>query len=231
MQDLRKLWQHLARSKSVESYHVVQYAILHSLYETNGNIENATNLALKKLNTAFSPIKNKNKLDNGQKPLSALKLAIARAHGLRDVLGGPPELLSGKDLTNYRKVIYTLSNETAVKEYFDRKYVYIFVRQDISPEYQLVQSSHIALKLGWMMGFDRSLESDPNSLYFAVIGVPDLDGLKFVQEHLKSLEITQHSFIEPDIGNEMTGVATYPIPVNQRKPFQNYKRLRFRENT
>jgi len=222
MRDFRPLWKHLTNTTGASAYHTIQFAIIQALYKTNGDPEKASQVALKTINQAFTPISKRKRLENGHHPLMNLKKALADAfHKTNggDVLGGPPELFTKEDLSLYNNTLYHLS-KFDLKEYFDRKYVYIFVRQDISPEYQLVQSSHVAL--------DRSMDPvDPNQLYFSVIGVNNLQELESVKTELKNLEITHHQFIEPDIGDQVTAVATYPVHNRKRGSLLRYKRLKF----
>ncbi len=103
----------------------------------------------------------------------------------------------------------------------ESKYVYIFVRQDLSKEQQLVQSAHVALVLG------SKLKGKVEGLYFTVIGIPRLidfcDVMKKLQEHGTKYEI----FYEPDQGNTITAIATYPILKSKRGKLLDYKLLRF----
>ena len=103
------------------------------------------------------------------------------------------------------------------------EYVYIFVRQDLSPEQQLVQASHATLVLG-----NKLKRQDVSELYFAVIGIPQLSDFCKVMKDLKKHGTDFISFYEPDQGNTMTAIATHPIPKDQRGRLLDYKRLTFR---
>jgi hypothetical protein len=231
--DFRPLWKHIATNRTASSYHFVQYAALRALHQTGWNAERSVDRALKFLNKAFTPVTNRTKIKNGVKPLFGLTRAIAEARFKeavgRDILGGPPELLSTQQHIIFLDLLNRLADKNKVEEFFARQYVYIFVRQDIFLEYQLVQASHVALKLGFEIHKkqgDRSRNAyDPSNLYFTVVGVPDLPALHQVWK--KHIEVDFVEFKEPDIGNEITAIASWPIPVRERGNLLNYKLLKF----
>lgn len=103
------------------------------------------------------------------------------------------------------------------------EYIYIFTRQDMSPEQQLVQSAHATLVLGNKL---RS-RKDVSNVYFTVIGVPNLLELGHVMQDLTKQKKGFITFYEPDQGNTLTSIATYPIPADERGKLKDYKLLRF----
>lgn len=102
-------------------------------------------------------------------------------------------------------------------------YVYIFVRQDLSNEQQLVQAAHVALVLGNKLKKDSVAE-----LYFAVIGIPQLSDFCKVMKDLKKHGTQYECFYEPDQGNTLTAIATHPIKKDERGILLDYQRLRFK---
>jgi len=103
----------------------------------------------------------------------------------------------------------------------DKEYVYIFVRQDLSNEQQLVQAAHVTLVLG------SKLKGDVSELYFSVIGIPQLSDFCGVMKDLHEHGTKYETFYEPDQGNTLTAIATYPIHENKRGNLLKYKRLTF----
>lgn len=100
-------------------------------------------------------------------------------------------------------------------------YCYIFVRQDLSPEQQLVQAAHVTLVLG------NKLKRDVNELYFTVIGIPQLIDFTKVMSDLNVHGTKYETFYEPDQGGTLTAIATHPIPKDQRGILRDYKLLKF----
>lgn len=102
------------------------------------------------------------------------------------------------------------------------KHIYVFVRTDLSIEQQAVQACH------------ASIEAARNSLIspcdehpsLVLCGVKSEHQLKNVIGHLTELNIHHHSFIEPDIGNELTAICTEPVTQNMRHNFRKYRCLR-----
>lgn len=117
-----------------------------------------------------------------------------------------------------------------------KQYVYFFTRQDISPEYQLVQTAHAALKLGHDMGTQdifkiqagETLQNpDPSDTYFTVVGVKDLAALEGVKDILRMFCRPFIEFVEPDIGNEVTSIAVGPMPEFERRELLAFSWLKF----
>jgi len=105
-----------------------------------------------------------------------------------------------------------------------KEYVYIFVRQDLSNEQQLVQAAHATLVLG-----NKLKDRKVNELYFSVIGIPRLTDFCQVFKDLKIHGTKFETFYEPDQGNTLTAIATYPIKDEERGELRKYKRLTFNQ--
>jgi hypothetical protein len=121
-----------------------------------------------------------------------------------------------------RKFLYKLFSDKSGVPHM-KEYIYIFTRQDMSPEQQLVQSAHATLVLGHKLK-DRK---DASQFYFTVIGVPNLMALAHVMQDLEKMDRQFITFYEPDQGNTLTSIATYPIPEAERGRLKDYKLLRF----
>ena len=109
------------------------------------------------------------------------------------------------------------------------RYVYFFTRQDISREQQLVQTAHVAYKIGLAQADIGTVDGQPNAdeTYFTVVGVRNLEALNGAQNILKKFSRKHVVFYEPDLNNEMTSIATYPIPEDQRNELLAFNLLRF----
>jgi hypothetical protein len=104
----------------------------------------------------------------------------------------------------------------------EKFYSYFFTRQDIFPEYQLVQTAHAALELG-----HRLTKEQVKNLHFACCGVEDLIELKRVAQDLDMLGHKYVSFYEPDLRGELTSIGVYPIADSARGVLRDHKLLRF----
>jgi hypothetical protein len=120
-------------------------------------------------------------------------------------------------------------------------YSYFFTRQDISPEQQIVQTAHAALKLG--VNSQRQGFSDdarvyvphqvneavkPDETYFTVIGVQNEDALMSVVEILIKFGFKYEAFVEPDMGNQLTSIAVYPIAEDKKGPLKAFNLLKIK---
>lgn len=99
-----------------------------------------------------------------------------------------------------------------------KRYAYFFTRQDIRPEYQLVQTAHVAMKLG----YNLSDQDDPDKTYFTCVGVRNLDALMAVGDILQKFGFKYEIFNEPDMANEIyptgqyTAIAVHPVDEDKR---------------
>ena len=117
-------------------------------------------------------------------------------------------------------------------------YAYFFTRQDLSPEQQLVQTAHAALKMGYYSNYAkkaeegketipyRSSDMNPDETYFTCVGVRNLDALEGVRMILDKFGYGYEVFIEPDIGNEITSIALYPVAEYNRGPLLAFNLLK-----
>ena len=118
-----------------------------------------------------------------------------------------------------------------------KQYAYFFTRQDMSPEQQIVQTAHAALKLGVNSATTPpALDADvpyvsninPDETYFTVVGVRDLSALYAVQSILDKFGYRYEMFVEPDMNDEPTSIAVYPISEFVRGPLKAFNLLKVR---
>lgn len=105
-----------------------------------------------------------------------------------------------------------------------KKYAYFFTRQDIFREYQLVQTAHVAYKLGSVLGKD----ANPNETYFTCVGVRNLEALAAVEKILIKFGFKYEKFFEPDLNEgEYTAIAVHPVDEDKRDILLAFNLLRF----
>lgn len=95
--------------------------------------------------------------------------------------------------------------------------MYVFVRKDLTHSQQVVQASHACIEAS-----RTYLELDSEHPHLVVFGVKNLNKLKKCIEHLKQVVIEYKEFLEPDIGNELTAVATVPLSGEIRQHLAKY---------
>lgn len=121
-------------------------------------------------------------------------------------------------------------------------YAYFFTRQDLSYEQQLVQTAHVALKLGFNASncvYDeatdevpfRGKDLDPSGTYFTVVGVRNLEALEGVARILDKFEYAYEVFREPDMNDDITAIAVYPVAEYNRGPLLAFNLLRMTKST
>ena len=232
MKNFTKFYKEIARDKAVHATTIAQYCIFKALYVAERKGLVAIDLADSFLRRSFTPITRKNKLDNGRFPFDTLRsIILALKYQKWFLLKEEQEIFdTQEEYTLYKQIVDELYKKyTPNAEYISRKYVYIFVRQDISPEYQAVQAAHVAAKMGYEQHKAQMHEDAFAGLYFALIGVPNVAALNVAIEDIRSVGGKPYLFHEPDIGNELTAVASNPIPSMHRKRLLSYKKLTFKK--
>lgn len=91
------------------------------------------------------------------------------------------------------------------------------MRKDLTHSQQVVQASHACIESS--RAFLAGEDVHP---HLVVFGVKNQTKLRRVTEHLKQVGIRYKEFVEPDIGNELTAVATAPLSGEDRKHLAKY---------
>lgn len=91
--------------------------------------------------------------------------------------------------------------------------MYVIVRKDLTPPQRAVQSAHAAIEAGRAFlppntKHDDCLENHP---HLVICEVKDEKKLKSTEKKLQENQIQYRVFKEPDIGDQMTAIATEPI--------------------
>lgn len=222
MKNFAPAWEDLSDSKKITSKHVIQHCVLRAMKEELKGERKGESLLREYLLKAFTPVSRSIKLKNGRRPYDAISKAKAERQNFFTVLNHNIEdfFETHAEVSRYVELFRSITEDD-----LDRYYVYIFVRQDISPEQQLVQAAHATLILGHELQNRKKVDN----LYFTVIGVSDRNALFDIQGDLKFYGHKFIEFNEPDIGNEETAIATYPIAMKNRGKLLEYKLLRFKK--
>jgi hypothetical protein len=100
--------------------------------------------------------------------------------------------------------------------------MYVLVRKDLSPAQQVVQSCHAVAEAA------RSLlppDPDQEHPHLIVCGVRDERSLWQSLDRLRRLGVRFHAFCEPDLGGQLTALATEPVFGDQRRLFRRFPLL------
>ena len=208
-------WKKYSANKSINSVDMAMLALIKAVRaKSNDNVSVAKGLLYK----SFTPIKKENRLANGHRPWQALEESIGHiAWCLK---------LSSKSLFGYENLsdaekqqIINLVNILKNEKWEDITYTYIFVRQDLSPSQQVVQTAHCTMVLGQHI---NKHEYDASKLHFVVFGVPDYNELAENANRLEKNRIKLIKYFESDLStNQLTSFACFPM----RKSFAQRKKL------
>lgn len=217
MKDFTTYWKTLAYEKRITCRDVIQHCILRAM-RSKGDTEEVLKHLLHK---AFTP---KNFCGNPYEAIARTnaKVELGMMWSQHLLQTDPNEIFEEDEWNEFNDWANRLrSNSTKLI----RHYSYFFTRQDIKPEYQLVQTAHAALELGATLKPEQV-----KNLHFTCCGVDDLEDLEAIQDLLDDLGHRYIAFREPDIGNQMTAIAVEPIAENKRGILRNFPLLTFKEN-
>ncbi len=96
-------------------------------------------------------------------------------------------------------------------------YTYLFIRDDLPPEVQLVQASHAALEIGL-----RCEPTEQTSFLIALRAKNELR-LENIAAWLLEQDIKHHMFYEPDYETGYTAICTEPIYGEDRNKFRKFQ--------
>ena len=103
----------------------------------------------------------------------------------------------------------------------EHKYMYVIVRNDLSPAQRAVQASHAAIE-----STRKYLSDGDEHPSVIILIVKNERKLIEVQARLKYDHDIEHIvFEEPDIGNQMTALATTPLCGDDRDIFKRFQLL------
>jgi hypothetical protein len=99
--------------------------------------------------------------------------------------------------------------------------VYVLVRRDLSHPQQVVQACHASIEAA------RTFLPEGAAHPFVIVcGIRDGPALVRCLERLCASGIAHRAFCEPDIGGQLTAIATAPLSPEQRLFFRKYQLLR-----
>jgi hypothetical protein len=106
------------------------------------------------------------------------------------------------------------------KRLFEHAYLYTITRNDLSPPQKAVQSTHAAMEAA--RAYLKPDDEHPSVIMCIVKGETKL---MMTAEKLRAAGIRFREFREPDIGNQLTAIATEPLTGNRREPLKHYQLL------
>ena len=98
------------------------------------------------------------------------------------------------------------------------KYFYIFVRQDVPLEQQIIQSNHAT---------EQTVSKYPDKFkdiipFTVLIGIPNAEWMRSVIKHLKNLNIDHVAFLDTDFDFGIAATVTVPLEDEQRESLRHY---------
>lgn len=209
-QEYLKEFKAKANNKTLTSWDMAELAIHKALKAKNND---KLGVALNLLYGSFTPIRNVNRLENGAVPFQSLKLTLFSINAM--IVYSKLGENWGKEYLDSFKDLLKQIRDT---DFEDTVYAYIFVKQDMSREQQMVQCGHVSMVLGQAVSEHKY---DAKNLHFIVFGVANEMALWNKIALLDSKSIKYVTFVEPDMNNAVTAIACLPM----KKSYAIRKRL------
>ena len=132
------------------------------------------------------------------------------------------ELFGGLESESFKIKLKRLNGRAkkCLREWFDHKFMYGFVRNNISNSQKAVQLGHASIESARQ--FLKPTDEHPSLIYCVVKSEEKL--LKVCKELLDN-GVKFKSFKEPDMNNEMTAIVTQPVSYKQKNLFKRYQLL------
>ena len=96
------------------------------------------------------------------------------------------------------------------------KYIYLFIRDDLTHPQQIIQASHATEMVA------KTMNPDSQVCHMVLIGCRDVVHLESIAFDLDYDGIKHKMFYEPDTGQH-TAIATLPLSGVERKLLKHYK--------
>lgn len=225
MKTYKEAWAELARNKLTTSVDHVTNCIIKAVFaKTNAPREQIAAALIRK---HFTPTRNEMKLANGWSRYKAVELALLGCGPYSVKFNEQLKCLSENEQNVFEGIRRKLKDDITNRDasIIELPFTYVFVRQDISCEQQLVQAAHATLEVGTQLRPEAA-----QNLHFCVCGAPNEADLMDIRDTAISNGLPESkvvSFYEPDIGNQLTAFATLPLKGSERDVFRKYKRLTF----
>lgn len=226
IETIKAQWALLASKKLLTSRFFIERAILIGMSAKNAKNVPVEDIITGILQKSFSRITNRNKLANGQVAYGQILQYTKMAQNTsfeyfknHKILGLDQDQIFTND--DEKRIFWNYAKNLRVDK-LGRQYVYYFTAQDgLTKEQQGVQSAHVMFVLGHTL-HQNGINVDPNHTYFQWIGAKGEKELKDIRVKHQHPSVT---FRESDLGNQLTGVAFYPILWNKREEFLGYELL------
>jgi hypothetical protein len=240
MEDYTKNWVAMANQKQITRAHVLQRCVLRAMGAKTNN--NRAEIAISMLSEAFTPSSNYNKSANGWGMWKAIELAVVETRAALFHTARNPDhvvemtalvssLQGVLEVLEFQGILDQIEAVARKEEPLMKHYVFIFVRTDISQEQQVVQAAHVAMLAGRIIETQvKNPRFDFFDLNFVVCGAANETELDEFQEYFDMYGVDTVSFFEPDMNNEQTAFATFPIRKRDKVPFENFHLLSYGES-
>ena len=145
-----------------------------------------------------------------------LLAALAEIHANAQMFGG----IESTSFKIKWKKLQKLGNRLC-KYIFEHSYMYIIVRDDLSPAQKAVQAGHASIEAA--RAFISKDDEHPSLI---LCTAKSEEQLQRAADNLEANGIQLKRFYEPDIGNQMTAFATKPLSGDERKLFKKFQLLK-----
>ena len=219
MKDYKSYYRELARNnKNTLSHNIVLAAFKAVNARSNSN---KLDIFLALLARAFTPVTNPNKLANNRnQPYQKVAALLYGSYWFYSDGSRAETLLSivkseisddAEVVKSYQELFKTAFEKiSGVARLPETQYSYVFVDPNLSASQRIVQTNHATIELGYELAKQNISVKE---LHLVLCTLNSSDDLELV---LEAHKIANIKFQEPDLGNQITAIATWPIARSQK---------------
>ncbi len=151
-----------------------------------------------------------------QQLATLILVSLAELHSNANLFGG-----TDSDSFKIKCKKWSKNAKKIAEKYFHHEYMYVIVRNDLSPAQKAVQSGHALIEAS-----RKFLAKDAEHPSVIICVVKSEAKLIKCCEELRNCGIQFEEFREPDIGNQLTAIASKPLFGKDREAFKRFQLLR-----
>jgi len=218
MKDYKSYYRELARNNKNTLTHNIVLAAFKALNARSNS--NKLDIFLALLARAFTPVTNSTKLANGSQPYH--KVAALLSGGRWYYSNGDiaatlmtvvqSEISDDAEIVKTYRELFKAAFEkiNGVSRLPETHYSYVFVDPNLSASQRIVQTNHATIELGYELAKQNISVKE---LHLVLCPLDSSEELELV---LETNKIANIKFQEPDLGNQITAIATWPIARSQK---------------
>ena len=222
MKNFKEIYRQRAQKNQIKIKDVIVLAAYKAL--TAKRNTDKLSIFLSILSQSFTPITNPVKLANGQTPHQKLKIMLGGGRIWFSDGSATLKQIVEKEVAENAEEILLFSQLFAnaldrISDIRETQYSYVFVNPGLSASQRIVQTNHAAIELGHELNRQNISIKDLHLVLCPLTDANEISNL------LSENNIANVKFQEPDLHNQVTAIATWPVARSRRAVLRKFPLL------